>query len=899
MKLTSVSRARYSILVCIAVLAALAVPLAGTAAANHVNRVLDVEPDLENKGVGANHTLTARLCEFVLDPGPPPERTCPDAPPDFSTGPINIDFENENGANDPDDSISRLTPDYTCSMPAGFPTCDISFTGLVTGTDTIRAWIDHDGSNGTDESDTDEPQDDANDLPIDESKNCPGAAPPDTNGNMEPDCTDVVSVIWSGGGPSTLDCDDQTPPDTERESPSDPGASAQSYTCKVRDAQGNATGDFDPNTNGTQDIRVYGEVENGVNDPDTTDGASYESPDYQCLVGAGRGGQDPPVGQCNVGVTQNENEVGTSEICFWADDADTNTPSQGATLCADEPTGEAQLPDMSDPGNDLADQVEKTWGPRLLDCDDAGPPNTEQETNPSGGPSGTEIYRCEAKDQYGQPIDGNPGMMGNQAATIRGENENGVNDPDATDGASYDSPDYTCQTTTTAGANQGTCTISVTQGELEKTPPDPAAEICFWIELEGSGTVLCATEPTGENQLGDGSDAANDAADQVEIAWEEQSEQAGGLDAEPESDTNPLGVNHTITVTVYDQFGEPFQGNTTVNFEFFDGSPSDTDDNSPGSPDKTCTTSNSSSCGVTYTETEDPGRDLVCVWTTATPNMVGTNESGTCDGEGIDDADDTAGAADAPEPRNDDIDVVSKTWLNASPATTLDCTPESDTTERTSNKITTCTASNTDGAVAKTEIDVEATGTNDGDGNTPATPDFSCTTNGSGVCTVTHNGSSGNSLGETTYRAWIDEDYFNGTTEADTTEEVDETTPEGAGGTPEDDNTDVVKTRWIADPERTISMETSHDTREAGKKVKFSGSISGDPACEGGQTVRLRRTKRDGYTTISTMVTDASGDYEFEIEVQRTRKYKTIAPKTTTPDACNLAKSPKTTVTVT
>lgn len=716
---------KWSLLVSVAMFAFLLIPFAGPAAANHGDRKLDVQPETATRGIGATHTMTARLCES--DPLQDPGNCDTDAPANQSSGAIRIHFENENGPNDPDNSISRNTPDLTCNIfpspqpPAQGPlSCDVSYVGTRSGSDVWRAWIDHDGDASTDDSDATEGRSEqaTPGSPADDCGSFPGPA--------EPDCTDVVQVTWTEGAPAKLDCDDETGPDTERETnPSGGAQSNETYSCEVRDAQGNVTGDANPNEDGVQSFRVHAEVENGTNDPDPVDGASYATEDYGCNVGT----TNAQKGRCSITVTQAEGELGTAEICFWVGTLNEET---GATLCSSEPTDENQDQDGSDTGNDLADQTEKTW-------------------------------------------------------------------------------------------------------------------------------------------------EASDSAQ-------------GGLDAEPETAGRVVGTEHTITATVYDQFRSPFNGNTQVKFEFFQGSASDSDGNTPATPDKTCTTENASSCSVTYTS-NTPGRDLVCVWTNEDPAMTGTEQNGMCDGEGQVDQDDTAGSADAPEPRNDDVDVVSVTWRNQNPATELNCEPENATTERSDNHVITCTASNQNGGVSGTNVDVEAVGANDPDnGNTPGTPDFTCTTGNDGTCQITHDGSStGNDKGETTYRAWIDEDYRDDTNESDADEG--QNSENEAGATDEPDNTDVVKNRWIADPDRTISLNANRRNRSPGQRVRFFGDIDGDPSCEDGETVRLRRSTRRGFKTMATTVSDNDGGYEFVIRVRKTRRYRAVTPATSRPDACDKAVS--------
>ena len=578
---------RWALLVSVAMFAVLLIPFAGPAAANHGDRDLDAEPENPTLGVGATHTITARLCENDPTNVEAPNNCDTNAPADQDSGAIRIHFENENGPNDPDDSPSRTSPDATCNI---FPvsttpsSCSISYVGLNAGTDTWRVWIDHDSSQATDNSDPAEGRNETT------TPGAPGNTCGDIPGPAEPDCTDVVQVTWAEGGPARLDCDDETGPDTERETnASGGGQSNETYSCEVRDAQGNLTGDGDPNTTGVQRFRVHGEVENGVNDPQQ-DGATYATEDYGCFVGRPNT-TDEEEGKCEITVTQAEGELGTAEICFWVGTLDEQT---GSAACGSETTGESQAFDGSDTGNDLADQVEKTWEQR-----------------------------------------------------------------------------------------------------------------------------------------------------------------------------------------------------------------------------------------------------------------------------------------------------------NEGPATQLNCEPENVTRERTEDRTITCTASNSGGGVPDVNIDIEATGANDPDdpnANSPEDPDFTCTTGSAGSCQVVHEGAESNDLGETIYRAWVDSDNDDTTTEADETEGQNEGTDAGANEEP--DTTDVVKTTWVAVSDRSISLNTNRTQQEKGKRVRFFGSINGDPNCEAGETVRLRGKKRGGgYRTIATTVTNNDGDYSFRIVVRRTRNYKTVAPATTTPDACDRAAS--------
>lgn len=683
---------------------------------------------------------------------------------------VNVDAE-ATGANDPDNSNSPGSPDFTCTTNANGQ-CSFTHGPGGTGTTnsvgvtTYRAWIDGDNNDGTTEADATEGRDESTTA---------GAT-------AESDETDVVQKTWT----ARLDCE----PDTD----TNPVGTAHTVTCTARDAQD------DPVQGAPVDVEAT-----GTNDPDNAN--SPTSPDFTCVTG-----QD---GSCTFthgpGGTGTSTSQGTTTYRAWVDADNNNTTTEADTA---EGRDETVTPG-SKPEPDDTDVTDKAWTfePLTLDCDDSGGPDTERELNRGeGGPSSNETYTCQVRDAAGN-------LLTSQDTQVKGEVENGVNDPtDNPEGASYNTPDYTCQTTTT-----GQCTITVTQADGEQG----TAEICFWIGTAQEGATLCGDEPTGENQNQNGSDTGNDKADQVEKTWEVRN--ADGVDAEPETDRNNLGENHTITAHTYDQFGDDFNSATTVKFEFFTGSPTDTDGNTPESPDRTCTTSGgNNNCTMTYTQATTPGVDLICVWTNTDPDMQGNNATGTCDGEGRTDADDDPANPDVPEnPRKDDVDVVEKIW----DVSRLDCTPEQDRNPTGTSHTVECTAKDrNDVNRANTRVDVEATGANDPDnGNSPGTPDFTCTTGVDGTCTFTHSTPT-NDTGTTTYRAWIDLDGQDSTTEADAAEGRDESAT--VGDDAEADDTDVVEKTWGASrldctPEQKINPTGTTHT------VTCTARSQGDATVEG------------------------------------------------------------------
>lgn len=272
------------------------------------------------------------------------------------------------------------------------------------------------------------------------------------------------------------------------------------------------------------------------------------------------------------------------------------------------------------------------------------------------------------------------------------------------------------------------------------------------------------------------------------------------LDCSPEDDLKPAGRPHTITCTATNSQGQRV---SDVEIDVEAAGANDTDGFVPNPPDFSCTTRMDSA---------------------TTP---GTNEAGTCSithgsgGRGFtsnrgittytawidDDDDDQTTEADrnegqdegsdpGPRPEVDDTDVMTVEWVPI-----LDCAPETIALQINSSNTITCTVRDAaNNSSADVNVDFEMIGPNDIENPTVASyisPDMTCTTNSSGICSVTHGpGGTGStsSTGRTTYRAWIDLDNSNNTFEVDQSEGRAETS--APGSVPEADFTDVVEANW-------------------------------------------------------------------------------------------------------
>lgn len=435
-----------------------------------------------------------------------------------------------------------------------------------------------------------------------------------------------------------------------------------------------------------------------------------------------------------------------------------------------------------------SDSVTKTWvapAATRLDC------TPETDSNPTGT---AHVITCTATNNAGQTVN---------AINVDVE-VTGTGDPDSAD--SPTSPDLTC---TTAGA--GTCTVSHTSN----TVGDSAYRA--WIDSDNNNGTFNGDATEGQAEAtAPGATAEPDATDVLAKTWVAAT--TTRLDCTPETDSNPTGTAHAITCTATNNTGQ------TVNAVNVDVEVTGTGDpdgaDSPTSPDLTCTTAGNGTCTVSHTS-NNVGSSSYRAW------IDSDNNNSTFNGDA------TEGQAEATAPgataEPDATDVVAKTWT-ATPttATRVDCNPETATNPTGTAHAITCTATNSSNqTVAGAQIDVEAAGTNDPDnGDSNATPDFTCVTNNQGTCTVTHGtggiGTTPNA-GTTTYRAWIDVDQNNATGGPDTAEGQAEVTQPGT--TAEPDATDVVTKTWTSGPTN-LSITPTSDTAQVGECNPFTVTVT-------------------------------------------------------------------------
>ena len=306
-----------------AIVLLMALPLlpipAPSALANHGSRTLDVIPDVQESAVNGPVGITAQLS------------TAPDA-----GSPISIDFEMISGPNN-DDGDTTSSPDFTCTISDPSTSCATTYFGTGgSGTDRIRAWIDHDQGSGFD-GDAAEGRDEV-DNPGDDD---------------EPDVTDVVEIVWNAGPVTVvknLDCE----PETSTQKPASGTNAGQDFTCT---ATAPVPSGSPPGTVGdpVPGVRIDGESLSGANDPDDSSGGSGAmTADYDdaCTTASD--------GTCVLRIVPTEGESGTANICFWADYPGTNDQYTPQGINSDD-GGDCDNEGQGQSDNDRTDTVQARW----------------------------------------------------------------------------------------------------------------------------------------------------------------------------------------------------------------------------------------------------------------------------------------------------------------------------------------------------------------------------------------------------------------------------------------------------------------------------------------------------------------------------------------------------------
>ncbi len=432
--------------------------------------------------------------------------------------------------------------------------------------------------------------------------------------------------------------------------------------------------------------------------------------------------------------------AGTDQIRVWSDEgADDDVFQEG------EPT----------------DLVTKTWveqdpATARLDC------TPESGTNPVGGPDSSHEITCTVTDSSAKPFLG---------AEVDFENETtNVNDPDdnatRTDSGlpPAGGPETSCSTSDEPDSD-GTCSVTYdSEGETG------TATIRAWVDEDGDNAT---DEADGSEGIGQ---ADSDGTDVVSKSWV-----GSTVDASPETDSNPVGTEHTITATTSAASQE-------VNFNVESGPNSDDGEPLGTTSDGECTTDDNPAgghtCSFSYTGSGGAGQDNIRVWIDTDTGNNDTFETG--------------------EPN----DFVEKNWVEQDPAqATLNCDPETGenpTTGPGADHVITCTVLDQTGQPflgVDVDFENESPMVNDPDDDSTRTasgtipmggPDNTCTTedepDSDGTCTATYD--SEEQEGTATIRAWVD---------GDGDDTIDESDGSEARSPDDDDDTDVVQKTWDAD----------------------------------------------------------------------------------------------------
>lgn len=316
--------------------------------------------DAETNQAGVSETYTCTLTA--------PDSADPGTARDPVAG-IRIDWENLDGANDPDNSSNNATPDGNdaCTTNAsGVCTIVIAPAENAIGAATICFWADTDVDNVFDHNGA------ANDG---------GGCNNESAATEDIDLIDTVIKTWAVTA-DTLDCDDQSGDDFQANNPGE----AETYTCT---ATGPDSGDPGNERDPIAGLRIDWENLNGANDPDNSAAAGTADANDACTTNA--------QGTCTLSVAPTENQEGSATICFWVDsDIDTAFDPAGSAADGGGCTGESAETEDAD----LIDTVTKTWTTAVARVITCTPEATDREVNT------THTVTCTVTNLQGQPVSG-------------------------------------------------------------------------------------------------------------------------------------------------------------------------------------------------------------------------------------------------------------------------------------------------------------------------------------------------------------------------------------------------------------------------------------------------------------------------------------------------------------
>jgi hypothetical protein len=494
-------------------------------------------------------------------------------------------------------------------------------------------------------------------------------------------------------------------------------------------------------------INIDFELFSGPNDDD---GESNNTPDTTCVINPG--GDSCSIAYYGTGGT------GTDRIRVWIDHDKANT------FEGDDLEERNEDPDGGEPGiddePDITDVVEVVWNAgsipvvNNLDCEPESAPQ-----KPAAGSNSPQDFTCRASAPI--PSGSPPGTIaaGVEGVHIDGENLNGPNDPDNTNGGTADYDDG-CST----GAD-GSCVVHIVPTDGD----NGTANVCFWADYPATSNVY---DPAGINSDNGGgcdneANAAtdNDQTDVVAARWlaiQSLNLAPGTGSAATGSQAAPL----TATLEISNADPTPVPG---VPIIFSVSGANDVVDGAMTAADGTA--------GFTYTGVRT-GSDTVTAF--ADLNDSSTREPF--------------------EPQA----TATRTWTPGN-VTQLDCSPEASTRPvapgPASQQTITCLVSDGFGnpVTAPTDIDAEFGGPNDPDdgalaGTVDVSPNFCTTAAGTGTCTGTVSATEVQA-GTAVVCLWVDGNSDTAFDPAGAPTDGGECAAEGVAG-PETNGTDGVLITW-------------------------------------------------------------------------------------------------------
>jgi hypothetical protein len=439
------------------------------AQANHGSLKLEVYREYSSAEVGSVITLTARL---MASNGTPPTSGGTD---------VEIDWEIESGpatatrqTGDPELTNGRdgapntpEAPDHECTTPAvvapgSYPECIVRFTASSSGESLVRAWIDHDGENESNEqggTEADLTEGRLSSQLTDCATEFPGASPGADDGTFadcgpegsatpgrdgERDETDVVTLnFFDPDRPLRLACADFTL--------ARPGEDAE-VQCIISDDQGRRRPGYP----------IDAKHMTGANDPNSND----STVDYE------DGGEESSAsGLFTVVVDGSKGQTGFAEICAWidtddgtiGDDLDVSYDTAGA----EEDGGECDTEVLANSDStNMTDRFQVRWQVPAATTLDVTPDSS------TGVVGSAHVLTAKVVDQFGdewtEPTD-----------VLFEWLEGSIQD---TDRSTPGIADRKC-TTPGDGANPGTCSL----GAYSSSSPGTDT-ICAWFGSTPSAT---------------------------------------------------------------------------------------------------------------------------------------------------------------------------------------------------------------------------------------------------------------------------------------------------------------------------------------------------------------------------------------------------------------------------